>query len=92
MHKVVLITGAAQRIGKETAKVFAEDNWNVIIHFNSSFEAASELAAELNTKRSGSACIIQADLDIDADVERLILESKEAVSYTHLTLPTTPYV
>ena len=78
MHKVVLITGAAQRIGKETAKVFAEDNWNVIIHFNSSFEAASELAAELNTKRSGSACIIQADLDIDADVERLILESKEA--------------
>ena len=78
MHKVVLITGAAQRIGKETAKVFAEDNWNVIIHFNSSFEAASELAAELNAKRAGSACIIQADLDIDADVERLVIESKKA--------------
>jgi len=78
MHKVVLITGAAQRIGKETAKVFAEDSWNVIIHFNSSFEAASELAAELNAKRAGSACIIQADLDIDADVERLVIESKKA--------------
>ena len=78
MHKVVLITGAAQRIGKETAKVFAEDNWNVIIHFNSSFKAASELAAELNAKRAGSACIIQADLDIDADVERLVIESKKA--------------
>ena len=55
-----------------------DSNWNVIIHFNSSFEAASELAAELNTKRAGSACIIQADLDIDADVERLVIESKKA--------------
>ena len=78
MHKVVLITGAAHRIGKETAKVFAEDGWNVIIHFNSSLKAATELAAEFNAKRSGSACIIQADLDIDADVERLVSESKEA--------------
>ena len=50
----------------------------MIIHFNSSFEAASELAAELNAKRAGSACIIQADLDIDADVERLVIESKKA--------------
>ena len=30
--------------------------------------------------------------DIIADMEEYLTHSKETVSYTHLTLPTTPYV
>ena len=75
MHKVILVTGAAQRIGKEISKVFADDNWNVIIHYNNSADAALELAKELNHNREGSAAIVQANLDKDQDIERLINEA-----------------
>ena len=75
MHKVILVTGAAQRIGREISKVFADDNWNVIIHYNNSAEAALELAKELNQNREGSAAVIQANLDKDQDIERLINEA-----------------
>tara|TARA_B100000900_G_scaffold398318_1_gene399576 strand:+ start:2678 stop:3406 length:729 start_codon:yes stop_codon:yes gene_type:complete len=78
MNKVILITGGAQRIGKEISKVFAADDWNVIIHYNSSEDAANELAKELNHKRDGSALVVQANLDLDNDVERLIKEAREA--------------
>ena len=75
MHKVILVTGAAQRIGKEISKVFADDNWNVIIHYNNSADAALELAKELNHNREGSAAIVQANLDKDQDIERLSNEA-----------------
>ena len=78
MNKVVLITGAAHRIGKETAKVFFDAGWNIIIHFNRSEAAAKELADQFNNLREGSACIVQADLDVDQDVERLIKEARDA--------------
>ena len=75
MHKVILVTGAAQRIGKEISKVFADDNWNVIIHYNNSADAALELAKELNHNREGSAAIVQANLDKDQDIEKLVNEA-----------------
>ena len=78
MNKVVLITGAAHRIGKETAKVFFDAGWNIIIHFNRSKAAAKELADQFNNLREGSACIVQADLDVDQDVERLIKKARDA--------------
>ena len=46
--KVVFITGAAKRIGKEIALVFKELGWNIIIHYNSSKEEADNLANQIN--------------------------------------------
>ena len=48
MNKTIFITGAAKRIGKEIALTFKELGWNIIIHYNSSKEAADDLAAEIN--------------------------------------------
>ena len=76
MNKTILITGAAKRIGKEIALTFSDMNWNVIIHYNSSQKDAEELKNLINKKNPDSAKIIQANLDNDSDVERMISESK----------------
>jgi pteridine reductase len=77
MNKTILITGAAKRIGKEIALTYSELGWNIIIHYNSSKEDAEKLATQINSKNSNTAKIVQANLDIDTDVTRLINESKE---------------
>ena len=48
--KTVLITGGARRIGKALALAFADKNWNVIVHYNSSESSAEKLSNELNHK------------------------------------------
>ena len=77
MNKTILITGAAKRIGKEIALTYCELGWNIIIHYNSSKKDAQELADHINSKNPNTAKIVQANLDVDSDVER-------SVSYTHL--------
>ena len=45
--KTVLITGASKGIGAETARVFAENGYAVLINYNNSEEKAQELLSEL---------------------------------------------
>jgi len=68
MNKVILITGAAKRIGREMAWTFFNADWNVIIHFNSSNSDAEKLSEEMNAIRENSASTIQANLDNLEDV------------------------
>ena len=77
MSKTILITGAAKRIGKEIALTFCDLGWNIIIHYNSSKADAEDLSNQINSINPESAKIIQANLDISDDVQRLIQESKE---------------
>ncbi len=46
---VVLITGAARRIGAAIARRFGEAGWHVVIHYHRSGETAEALAGELAT-------------------------------------------
>ena len=71
MNKVILITGAAKRIGKEIAKEFFRGGANVIIHFNRSERDAVYLCDELNAIRANSAVSIQANLDHSNEIELL---------------------
>jgi pteridine reductase len=61
-HKVALITGAARRIGAETARMLHANGMNIILHCRSSLIDAEQLAADLNQSRANSAKVIQADL------------------------------
>ena len=81
-HEVVLITGAARRIGAEIARTLHADGINVLLHYRGSREAAATLAAELNLTRPDSARLLQADL-LD---ERAIadLGQRAIAEYGHL--------
>lgn len=60
--KVVLITGAARRIGAAIATHLHAAGAHVIIHYHRSGDAALELVGQLAAQRAGSADVRQADL------------------------------
>jgi NAD(P)-dependent dehydrogenase (short-subunit alcohol dehydrogenase family) len=67
----VLITGAAQRIGRAIALSFGQRGWSVAVHYRSSAEAAETLLAELRDMGVRTAAL-QADLVEAADAQALI--------------------
>ena len=68
---VVLVTGAAQRIGAAIATKFHHMNYRVIVHYRHSAAAARQLADAFNAQRPQSAALLQADLTIADEVTRL---------------------
>jgi pteridine reductase len=63
MKRVVLVTGAARRIGAEIARTFHREGFNVALHCRHSTNEACALADTLNTQRQGSASVFAAALD-----------------------------
>ena len=54
--KTVLITGASRGIGRAMALAFSRENYNVVINYNHSEDAARALEREILS--SGGSCII----------------------------------
>lgn len=71
--KTALITGAARRIGAQTAQTLHENGANIIIHYRHSGEDALKLINQLNALRPHTAVIIQADLLNINEVNHLAL-------------------
>jgi pteridine reductase len=65
---VVLITGAAQRIGAALAKALHTAGYRILIHYHASQDTAQALATSLNQKRADSAACIRANLNVHDDV------------------------
>lgn len=59
---VVLITGAARRVGAAIAREAHAAGARVMLHFGQSHDEAAALAGELNAGRADSAAIVQGDL------------------------------
>jgi pteridine reductase len=72
MAPVVLVTGAARRVGAEIARQLQAAGARVALHFRSSRSDAEALAADLNGMRPGSAAIFQADLLDSASLPGLV--------------------
>ena len=72
MNRTILITGAAKRIGMEMALSFFSKGWDIVIHFNRSRLEAEALADKMNSERSNSAMIVQANLDNADEVTKLV--------------------
>ena len=60
--KVILVTGAARRIGSTIVTRLHENGGRVAIHYRGSAQEAETLADSLNEKRADSAATFQADL------------------------------
>lgn len=59
---VVLITGAAKRVGAAITRQLHAAGWRVIVHYQSSDAEAQALCTQLNAQRADSAQALQADL------------------------------
>ena len=51
---IALITGGAQRIGKELTRTFHQLGYNIALHYNRSEQAATDLKSELESVRKNS--------------------------------------
>jgi pteridine reductase len=60
--KVVLITGAARRVGAAIARRLHGAGANLMLHYHVSERDAQALQAELNASRADSVALVQADL------------------------------
>jgi pteridine reductase len=60
--KVVLVTGAARRLGAAIASRLHAAGWNVLVHAHRSLDEAQALVLQLNAARADSAQVLAADL------------------------------
>lgn len=72
---VVLVTGAARRIGAAIARRLHADGHAVALHCHRSRDAADALAAELDASRAGCSCVLQADLADASAVPLLVADT-----------------
>lgn len=59
---VVLITGAARRVGAEIARTLHAAGASLVLHYRASAQDAERLAADLNARRENSALVLRRDL------------------------------
>ena len=76
--KNVLITGAAQRIGRAISMDLVNAGWAVVVHYNSSEEAAQDVLREISDT-GGKAVALQADLSQEKETSTLISRAADAV-------------
>lgn len=70
--KLVLVTGAAKRIGRGIALHLAREGARVLLHYNE-----SERQAQATAEECGAAGLLQANLESVADITRMFAEVEE---------------
>lgn len=74
-NKVALLTGAARRIGAETARTLHAAGATVVIHYRHSAHDAEQLQAELNARRADSCFLVRGDLLKVADIAAIMQQT-----------------
>jgi NAD(P)-dependent dehydrogenase (short-subunit alcohol dehydrogenase family) len=77
VKKVVLVTGASRRIGREIAVLLAEHGWSIAVHHRASPDLAEE-TVKLCEIRNASASSFQADLSSEAGCRALFADTLAA--------------
>ena len=77
MNPVIIVTGSAKRIGKAILNYFHQNNYNVVVHANTSLEDAENLSNDLNNQRSDSAILVTGDLQKIEICKQLVTKAVE---------------
>ncbi len=77
-NKVVLITGAAHRIGATTAQLLHAEGMNLVLHYRSSRDAAQKLQEKMLEKRPDSVILVQTALHKIDNLPALVKEATDA--------------
>lgn len=75
MNPVVIVTGAARRVGAEIVRTLHAAGAHCVLHYRASAREAEALAAELNARRENSARALACDLRDSAGLEQLVAAS-----------------
>ena len=87
MEKVIVITGASRGIGAATALLAARQGYRICINYHADDQAAETLLGQVRAL-GAEAIAVRADVSVEDEIIHLFRRVDEAVSYTHLTLPT----
>ena len=74
-RRVVLITGAARRIGAAIARRVHAEGYDVALHYRGSAGDMQSLVAELEAARAGSTLMLQADLAVFDRLPELVAKT-----------------
>jgi NAD(P)-dependent dehydrogenase (short-subunit alcohol dehydrogenase family) len=72
--RTALVTGGARRLGRELVQELARNGFDVAVHYHGSVTEAERVRDEV-AAMGRRAVILQADLSVESDVERLIPEA-----------------
>jgi len=82
-RKNVLITGSSSGLGKETARVFARNNYNVIVTYLSHEDEALSLKNELEINYGVQVLCVKCDISKEEDVLAMINIIKKEFCHIH---------
>lgn len=74
MARVVVITGGSRGIGTATARLLAQDGWDICLSYCAATEAAGEVV-EACRDAGGSALAVRADVSSENDVVELFRQA-----------------
>lgn len=77
IQKIILITGAARRIGAEIARTFHQTGYGVVLHYRDSSDEAATLVKLLNEARENSAWAVQANVQSVSQIQQMVAEVLE---------------
>ena len=78
--KTALVTGGSRGIGRACCRMLAASGVSVVVHYNKSREAASEVVHKIRNE-SGIALAVQADLGDASSIKTLIQKSQQELGH-----------
>ncbi|MBW2526996.1 MAG: SDR family oxidoreductase [Deltaproteobacteria bacterium] len=96
--QVAIVTGSSRGIGAATAKLLAAQGARVVVNYVNAREQGEQVASEIRAG-GGDAMVVQADVTVAAEVDRLVAETRKGfgpvdilVNNANISFPIKPFV